>query len=88
MRELSIEDVEQVSGSGPTEAVALWTTALGITALSGIATLGVFSAFAAAPIVAVAALGLSFAGGWQFNQPSNLQLGTVTVGGDYRESDC
>jgi len=69
MRELNMEDVEQVSGGTPTEAVALWTTAIGLVALAGIGTLGVATAFAAAPVVTVGALALSAVGGYQFSQP-------------------
>jgi len=88
MRELNMEDVEQVSGGTPTEAVALWTTAIGLVALAGIGTLGVATAFAAAPVVTVGALALSAVGGYQFSQPPSARLGTVTVGSDYKESDC
>lgn len=88
MRELSIEDIEQVSGAGVPEALGLWGLALSVAGLAGIATAGVTTAVVGAPIAAIASLGLSIAGGWQYMQPSSLRLGTVTVGGDYRESDC
>ncbi len=88
MRELNIEDVEQVSGGTPLEAVALWTTALGIAGLSGVGTLGVVAAFAASPIVAVGVLALSFGGGYLFNQPPTVNTGTLNPGSNYRESDC
>jgi len=88
MRELNMEDVEQVSGGTPTEAVALWTTALGLAGLAGIAGLGVVTAFAASPFVAAGAIALSFGGGWIFNKPPTLTTGTVTAGSGLRESDC
>ena len=65
MRELSIDDVEQVNGGGTVEGLALFGTAISISALTGIATLGIGTAIVASPIAALAALGLSFAGGIQ-----------------------
>ena len=88
MRELSIKDVEQVNGGDATEAVVIFGVAISVVALTGIGTLGVAAAFAASPIAAIAALGLSLAGGYSWPQQSNSPLGTVTVGNDYRESDC
>jgi len=88
MRELNIEDVEQVSGGTPMEAVGLWTTALGIAGLAGIAGLGVLTAFAASPFAAAGAIALSFGGGWIFNKPPTISSGTLTSGGTYDESRC
>jgi len=82
MRELTIEDVEQVNGSGILEGLALIGTGITLATVSGIAALGIRTAFAASPIVAAAALALTFAGGWQLMQPS------AGVGSDSRESDC
>lgn len=88
MRELSINDVEQVNGGGILEGLALFGTGISIAGLAGVASLGIGAAIVASPFVTLAALGLSLSGGYQLVTPNNVQPGTTSVSGDFRESDC
>jgi len=89
MRELSIEDVQDVSGgSDVTDGAALLLTGVTIAGLGGILGAGVITAFVALPTVALFTVGLAGLGGFHIGR------GLVTVGGDYtggtagRDSDC
>ncbi|MCP5329867.1 MAG: hypothetical protein H7A05_00785 [Pseudomonadales bacterium] len=67
MRELSMVEVEQVSGGAFLDAAPLFTTTVGIAAYtfgSGWATMGVAAALAISPISVVAMAGLSLVGGY------------------------
>ncbi|MCB1665226.1 MAG: hypothetical protein KDI28_05570 [Pseudomonadales bacterium] len=67
MRELSMVEVEQVSGGAIFDSVPLFTAAVGIGAYSfgsGWATFGVAAALAISPISVAAIAGLSLAGGY------------------------
>lgn len=65
MRELSIDDVEMVSGGGGYEvALALFTLGLGAVAAAGIGAATIGAAFAAAPVVAGFGVWSFFAGGF------------------------
>ena len=67
MRELSMVEVEQVSGGAFLDAVPYFTAAVGIASYtfgSGWATMGVAAAVAISPISVIGIAGLSLAGGY------------------------
>ena len=69
MRELTSEELEQVSGAGTTESVLAISTAVGLansTFGGSWATMAAVSAFGASPIVATAIVGLALYGGYQW----------------------
>jgi len=71
MRELNIEEVEQVSGGTLTEALGLWGSGLAIGAATYGSSWGAVSALVAigiSPIGGLAMVGLAFAGGYQLLQ--------------------
>ena len=68
MRELAINELEEVSGAGVSEAMALWGTSLGIGTVSFGSSWGAVTAFGIAPVTALAMVGLAFAGGYQLLQ--------------------
>ncbi len=88
MRELSFEDVQQVSGGSDfTDGAALILTGVTIAKLAGILVAGVVTSFVALPLTAGFALGLVALGGYHIGR------GIVTVGADIngasgRDSDC
>lgn len=88
MRELNIDDVEQVNGGGILEGLALFGTGISIAGLAGVATLGIGAAIVASPFVTLAAIGLSLSGGYQLVTPNQIQRGTTSVSGDFHDSDC
>ena len=91
MRELSFEEVEDVSGGDQvTTGLALILGAITIAASAGVLTLGVGTAIAASPFVTAFSLGLAGTGGFQLGGG----IPTVTIGPDFvgggsaRDSDC
>jgi len=71
MRELTNKELEEVSGAGVSEAMALWGTSLGIGTVSFGSSWGAvtaLTAFGIAPVTALAMVGLAFAGGYQLLQ--------------------
>ena len=91
MRELSFEDVQQVSGGSDTsDAFAYLGAGLAIATAAGIVGASVVGAFALSPLAALASLGLFATGGYKLGGG----IPTVTIGPDFvgggnaRESDC
>ena len=91
MRELSFEEVEDVSGGDQiANGLALIIAGITIAAAAGVLTLGVGTALAASPFVSAFSLGLNGAGGFVLGGA----IPTVTVGPDFmgggsaRDSDC
>lgn len=71
MRELTSDELEQVSGAGLSEAATAWATALGIGSVTYGSSWGTVAALTALGVASVAALtmvGLAFYGGYQLLQ--------------------
>lgn len=71
MRELTINELDEVSGAGWTETLGAWGTAAYIgsaTYGSTWATIGALTAIGLSPVAATAMIGLAFYGGYQLIQ--------------------
>jgi len=69
MRELTLDELDEVSGGGTTESVIAFSSAAALSQAvfgSSWATMGAVAAFGASPIVATAAVGLAIYGGYQW----------------------
>jgi|GEM_PF-7076963 len=88
MRELSFEDVQEVSGGSDfTDGAGLILTGVTIAKLAGILVAGVTTSFIALPLTAAFTLGLVGLGGYHIGR------GIVSIGPDVstgagRDSDC
>ena len=88
MRELSFEDVEQVSGgSDITDGAGLLLTGVTIAHLGGILGAGVITAAIALPVVAGFSLALAALGGFHIGR-GLVSIGPDVGGGSERDSDC
>lgn len=71
MRELTMEELDVVSGGDLWDALPVWGTALGIGTVtygSSWGAVAALTAFGVAPIAALAMVGLAFYGGYQVMQ--------------------
>lgn len=88
MRELSFEDVQQVSGGSDfTDGAALILTGITIAKLAGILVAGVATSFVALPLTAAFTLGLVGLGGYHIGR-GVVSIGPDVTGGLGRDSDC
>ena len=71
MRELTMNELDQVSGGDIGDAATLWGAVVGLGTVaygSSWATVGALAAIGMSPLVAFAMVGLAFAGGYQLLQ--------------------
>jgi hypothetical protein len=68
MKELTVSEIQEVSGGDFAETAAIFSSGVGLGATAfgtKVGTIGVVAAFTAAPIVSVAMLGIAFYAGYR-----------------------